>query len=80
MSRIIEHNEEGQKLLDEYKELVRQLTGFVLEFKDNQVILLSPIFRELLFNKAKEVETKHWNICNYLCIDWIERKKKEVEL
>lgn len=58
------------KLLERFNEQVQMLTGMVKEIiEDEPRMILSPVMRRMLADKAKEVESLHAPLRQRLCVD-----------
>ncbi len=58
------------KFLERFNEQVQMLTGMVKEIiEDEPRMILSPVMRRMLADKAKEVESLHAPLRQRLCVD-----------
>jgi len=56
----IEYNREDTAFLEKFQEELLTLTGLIEEtFVQNPVILLQPVYRKMLIDKARAVEAMH---------------------
>lgn len=66
----IEFTKSDADYLNAYKQAVELLYGVVIEMLTTErTVLLSPVFREIVLDKAREVEQKHRAIHVMLCVD-----------
>jgi hypothetical protein len=80
-NRICEQTEGGNKILKDFMDSVHSLAGMTVEmFEENKTILLSPIFRELILDKAKLVRELQFKVQHRVAIDYpdfLVRQDKE---
>lgn len=70
--RIIDTTEKGKILLEKYKNEVDVLANITYDImQDNPVLLLSPIYREMVRKQAKEVKDLHSKLQLHLCVDYL---------
>lgn len=75
--RMIETTDQGKRLLEEFNDGIESLSGMAIEvFGDNKVLLLSPIFRDTVLSKARQVNELHLRLHNFLCVDWLQEDKE----
>ena len=68
--RICDVHPDDVKLLERFNEQVQMLTGMIKEIiEDEPRMLLSPVMRRMLSDKAKEVESLHSPLRMRLCVD-----------
>ncbi len=66
----VDVSDESKKYTDEMNSEIYNLAGMVVEmFEENKVMLLSPLFREMIINKAKLVQELHGKVSNRIYID-----------
>lgn len=68
--RIIDVQEGDPAWVAKFESDIRNLCGLVEEaFETNKLILLSPVFRELIRDRARQLESKLNIVRNRLCVD-----------
>lgn len=68
--RICNVHAEDVKFLAKFNEQLQMLTGMVKEIiEDEPRMILSPVMRRMLADKAKEVESLHAPLRQRLCVD-----------
>lgn len=68
--RIIDYHESDEKWIERFNDEIRKLSGIVLEaVRDNPAMLLSPICREILVDRALALEEMRKQVIHKLCVD-----------
>lgn len=62
--------DEDEDFLNEYQKAVEMLYGMVIEMMtENPATVLSPLFRKMLADKAREVKSMHDPLSLYMRVD-----------
>lgn len=68
--RIIDTQPEDQEYLARFQRELEMLYGMVLEaVEEHPTYLLSPVMRQMLADKAHQVQSLHGPLKNTLCVD-----------
>ena len=68
--RICDTCEEDTQFLANFNDQLKMLTGMVVEIIETEPrMLLSPVMRQLLLSKAKQVDAMHGPLALRLCVD-----------
>jgi len=66
----IEYNESDPSFVIEYQNRVNQLSAVIIEMMEkNPALILSPVFRELMVEKAKELDKYNAKVYGKLHVD-----------
>jgi len=67
--RTIYNGATAKSLAEDLNEQSRMLAGLVLEIKANPVYLLSPVLRDMLFERAQKLEDVRTKCAFAICVD-----------